>query len=54
MNLSKLTIRCEETCEHDFKVLCVTSKKKYGEFLKELIEMYKQQQEDIIDGHKTT
>lgn len=42
MNNSKLTIRCEEDCEMDFKLLCLKEKKHYGEFLKKLVDFYKQ------------
>ena len=46
MNDSKLTIRCKEECEMDFKLLCIKEKKHYGEFLKELIDFYKQSKEE--------
>ena len=45
MNNSKLTIRCEEDCESEFKLLCLLEKNKYGDFLKKLIANYKQSKE---------
>lgn len=43
---SKLTIRCEDDLYEEYRTICFFEKKKYGDFLKELIEEYKKKKQD--------
>ena len=49
MKEARINIRCDEDCEFDFKFLCLTEKKSYGEFLKDLVANYKQSKSIVIN-----